>query len=88
MANKPRIKPELLNELLECQDPSQIFEADGLLDELKRAPPSESSIPRISSRLPCVALPTSTAKNLSPVAVFSCKPSATPPIGSICLRFS
>lgn len=37
MADKSRIKPELLDELLEGQDPSKIFESDGLLDELKKA---------------------------------------------------
>jgi hypothetical protein len=34
---KPRIPPELLDQLLEDADPRTVFESDGLVDELKRA---------------------------------------------------
>lgn len=34
---KPRIPPELLDQLLEGADPETVFESDGLVDELKRA---------------------------------------------------
>jgi putative transposase len=34
---KPRIPPELLDQLLEGADPKTVFESDGLVDELKRA---------------------------------------------------
>ena len=37
MANKPCIRPELLDDLLEEQDGSKTFESEGLLDELKKA---------------------------------------------------
>jgi putative transposase len=34
---KPRIPPELVDQLLEGADPKTVFESDGLVDELKRA---------------------------------------------------
>ncbi len=34
---KPRIPPEVLDQLLEGTDPQKVFESDGLIDELKRA---------------------------------------------------
>ena len=34
---KPAIPPELLDQLLEGSDPKEVFESEGLLDELKRA---------------------------------------------------
>lgn len=37
MANKPKIPPELLDQLLDGSDPQKVFESDGLIDELKKA---------------------------------------------------